>query len=93
MSKTYIEREALESKAVYMHGFGKNKYVPLKAIQQAQAADVVAVKHGRWLDGRCTNCWWEAPDFVQYEGYELNDWEPTPCCPNCGAMMNGGDDK
>ena len=38
----YIERGALEAKAVYMHGFGKNKYVPLKAIQQATAADVVA---------------------------------------------------
>ena len=44
----YIERGALESKAVYMHGFGRNKYVPLKAIQQAPAADVVEVKHGRW---------------------------------------------
>jgi hypothetical protein len=42
MSKDYIERGSLEAKAVYMHGFGKNKYVPLKAIQQATAADVVA---------------------------------------------------
>lgn len=25
----YIEREALRAKAVYMHGFGENKYVPL----------------------------------------------------------------
>ena len=48
MTKEYIERGALEAKAVYMHGFGKNKYVPLKAIQQAPVADVVAVKHGRW---------------------------------------------
>lgn len=54
-----------------------------------RAADAESVVHGRWLDGRCTNCAWEAPDFVQYEGYELNDWEPTPCCPNCGAKMDG----
>ena len=36
----YIEREALRAKAVYMHGFGENKYVPLKAIENAPAADV-----------------------------------------------------
>ena len=37
----YIERESVRSKAVYMHGFGKNKYVPLRAIEEAPAADVV----------------------------------------------------
>lgn len=37
----YIELEALRSKAVYMHGFGKNKYVPLRAIEEAPVADVV----------------------------------------------------
>ena len=30
-----IDAHALESKATYMHGFGKHKYVPLKAIQSA----------------------------------------------------------
>ena len=39
----YIEREALRAKAVYMHGFGENKYVPLKAIENAPAADVVSL--------------------------------------------------
>lgn len=57
---------------------------------EAPAADAGEVKHGRWFDGRCTNCAWEAPDFVQYEGYELDDWEPTPHCPSCGIEMVGG---
>lgn len=39
----YIEREALKAKAVYMHGFGENKYVPLKAIENAPAADAVSL--------------------------------------------------
>ena len=45
----YIEREALAAKAVYMHGFGKNKYVPLRVIESAPAADVVEVV-------RCKDC-------------------------------------
>lgn len=44
----YIEREALRSKAVYMHGFGNNKYVPLRAIEDAPAADVVPVVRCRY---------------------------------------------
>ena len=61
MSKEYIERGALESKAVYMHGFGKNKYVPLKAIQQASAADVVEVV-------RCKDCTMWDRDHISCEG-------------------------
>ena len=87
----YIERGALESKAVYMHGFGKNKYVPLKAIQQATAADVVEVKHGRWIqDGydradhipryTCSNC---RTEHYMRSGIMKN------YCPNCGAKMDG----
>lgn len=58
-------------------------------LDRQPTADVVPVVHGRWLDGRCTNCAYEAPDFISYVGYELDDWEPTPYCPNCGARMDG----
>lgn len=54
-----------------------------------KAADVAPVVHGRWIDGKCTNCGDEAPDFIAYIGCELDDWEPTPYCPNCGARMDG----
>lgn len=97
--KTYIEREALlgEDGLFAQRGCtGECAHCGLwskegcKVITEAPPADVVAVKYGRWFDGRCTNCAWEAPDFVQYEGYELEDWEPTPYCPSCGTEMVGG---
>jgi len=47
------------------------------------------VKRGRWIDGRCTNCAWEAPDTVNYYGYEDENWVYTKFCPNCGALMEG----
>lgn len=51
--------------------------------------DAAPIVHGRWLDGFCTNCACEAPDFITYVGCELYEWEPTPYCPNCGAKMDG----
>lgn len=84
----YIEREALEAKAVYMHGFGANKYVPLKAIVNAPAADVAPVVHGRWVDNTfCSNC----NGFVEDdEGHIIMSF--SDYCPNCGARMGRKDD-
>ena len=83
----YIERGALEAKAVYMHGFGENKYVSLKAIQQATAADVVEVKHAKWIGvydgwGSCSNC--KSMDKVH---------PLATNCRFCGAKMDGGADN
>lgn len=85
----YIEREALRAKAVYMHGFGENKYVPLKAIENAPAADVVPVKHGRTYTAH------EVAEILADEygdtcacNFNGNDeWLPMKCellddCPN-----------
>lgn len=49
------------------------------------AHGVTMQKHGRWLDGRCTNCAEEALEYVDEEG----DWivYTTDYCPNCGADM------
>lgn len=49
MAKEYIERDAVAKKAIYMHGFGNVKYVPLSAIMNQTAADVVEVV-------RCKDC-------------------------------------
>ena len=93
----YIEREALRAKAVYMHGFGENKYVPLKAIENAPAADVVPVKHGRWIDRG-----WDGDFSWRIDG-RGTCWRVYQCscckdeqhgspkynfCPNCGAKMD-----
>ena len=93
----YIERGALDSKAVYMHGFGKNKYVPLKAIQQASAADVVEVKHGWWVDKQ-TGAYgqWQSWCSVCGKHSGIGGVESSrhkPYCPKCGAKMDGGADN
>ena len=51
-------------------------------------ADVAPVRHGRWLDGKCTVCGWEEPDVGTWDGYDAEAWIETPYCPNCGAIMD-----
>ena len=46
------------------------------------------VRHGRWLDGKCTACGWEEPDVCTWIGYDSEAWIETPYCPNCGAKMD-----
>lgn len=86
----YIEREAVKSKATYMHGFGKGKYVSVANIDKITAADVVEVKRGRWIeeleigyDGSCNGthhrCSVCSEIFYDIDGYNF--------CPNCGARM------
>ena len=82
----YIEREALRSKAVYMHGFGNNKYVPLSAIENALAADVAPVVHGKWVYplGMAWN--YVCSECGKSIGVIKHNY-----CPNCGAHMKDGD--
>lgn len=44
-----IDADALKEKAIYMYGFGQNKYVPMKAIDNAPAIKAVEVV-------RCGEC-------------------------------------
>ena len=90
----YIEREALRSKAVYMHGFGNNKYVPLRAIEDAPTVDVAPVVHGRWEKRVIYICNSDnkpiAPIGLEYKCSECGRTEsnPEPYC-HCGARMDG----
>lgn len=80
----YIERDAVKSKATYMHGFGQGKYVSVANIDKIPAADVVEVKRGQNLrDGgifECSLCGWMDWDTMLADG-------PFNFCPNCGARM------
>ena len=76
---------------VYTEEDVRNAYTNGYSTGMAQGMEK-AVVHGRWLDGTCTRCWWEAPDVIGYDGHEYDDWSPTPYCPNCGAKMGGGSD-
>lgn len=58
-------------------------------------ADVKPVVRGKWLDGRCTNCAWELPDYEYYGGYEIGNvsCDAFNFCPHCGADMREGNDE
>ena len=88
----YIERETAVSWFIpYAHAEESiDADVVISDIKGMKAADVALVRHGRWLDGKCTVCGWEEPDVCTYGGYETESWVETPYCPNCGAKMMEG---
>ena len=63
----------------------------IKKMPKGIIADVVPMRHGRWVDkgeyAVCMEC--GGRSGTQYDGVE-----PTPLmtqfCPNCGAKMDGG---
>ena len=57
-------------------------------IEDAQAADVVPVVHGRWEPGNpiCPVC--GGNKFKDLDADIWCDWQPD-FCPNCGAKMDG----
>ena len=74
-----------------------------KGVDLIPAADVVEVRHGKWLkteepmgwhDVDCIECSachgsWVIADDVSFEDY-VEGWK---YCPNCGAKMDGKDDN
>ena len=88
----YIEREALitaiHADTQHLQSFDESFADLLMIdIEEAPAADVAPVRHGRWepVDARysrCTNCKRERNIRTQI-GWKF--------CPNCGAKMDGGE--
>lgn len=64
------------------------------AISQTPAADVVEVRHGRWMTTDayphhlyCSVCYKTYAKNAKW----VNELDlPTNYCPNCGAQMDGG---
>ena len=77
---SYIDREALERK---IHT-GMTTIQAMQVIMDEPAADVVEVRHGRWIeDGNyqyCSECG-EEHSWVDYR---------ADYCDVCGAKMDGG---
>ena len=96
----YISKENLQAKLNskkagpatkrYTEGWNDAILIVKSIIHCEKAADVVLVRHGKWLDGKCTVCGWEEPDVCIWLGYDSEAWIETPYCPNCGAIMDGG---
>lgn len=64
---------------------GNKAYSEIIALVEAvPAADVVEVRHGRWL--KCSDVYSDG----DYECSECHkrDWSDTNYCPNCGASMD-----
>lgn len=56
-------------------------------IEDAPAADVVPVVHGRWVDGKCSNCGVDIPTDDAHDAIFENECR---FCYYCGAKMDGG---
>ena len=92
----YIEREAVLKTVKRMDGVGGMAVLCRedveKAINNAPAADVAPVVHGRWVDKmvrdwHCSECGKKVPRQVYFDGYCYAD--KLNYCPNCGADMRG----
>ena len=93
--KEYIERGALIEK-MFPIGMPNNGKYPINAkavrtaIEQVPAADVVEVRHGKWLSVEgdvlfeCSICGTEVSTSWDYDDPEMFRY-----CPCCGAKMDG----
>lgn len=86
MSKEYIDRE--KAILVVRHAWAKG-LEPTQYIEQIPAADVVEVRHGRWVSVQhklarvCSVCNRDEPyKFADVDADVYN------YCPNCGAKMD-----
>ena len=104
MSKEYVEREVISEgirkyyyknppNSSYQEGFDYGLDKAQRVILNAPAADVVEVRHGRWIQPHwknsnycytCSKCRSEA----MHEKYEWAKQGIYPICPNCGARMS-----
>lgn len=93
MTDEYIPRQAA-LKAIH------TSTAPALEVKAMPAADVVEVRHGRWID----KTWTTEDDWSCYNhhvvicsvcnkqfDYIIN--EKSNYCPNCGAKMDGGQDN
>jgi len=49
--------------------------------------DAEPVRHGKWIEGKCTRCGEHAPYWSMATTYYKSNF-----CPNCGAYMRGKED-
>ena len=99
----FISREATIKRIKEVYCVGCNSYHGVRCracgtgdaidmIEDAPAADVAPVRHGRWVsvagkrDRICSRCLRNEP----YKNAD-DDAEVFEFCPHCGAKMDGGD--
>lgn len=94
----YIERDKAV-KLIFLAADTGRAANALSLLGKESVADVVEVVHGKWI-----GVWGDgyANGFIVYEEFECSrcgcvhhaDGEPTwDYCPQCGARMDGGENK
>lgn len=90
----YIERSAAV-KAVLRERSPANSVAQNRKLSIIQrdlltmlAADVAPVVHGRWVDGKCSNCGVDIPTDDAHDAIFESECHFCYCC---GAKMDGGD--
>lgn len=73
-TKIQLEKSACSAK--YMTTKASNECVP--------SADVAEVRHGKWINGKCSECGGDAPFWPMATTYYRSNF-----CHNCGARMDG----
>ncbi len=87
----YIEREALiRQREEFWQDGCDHMAVRVTNIMNIPPADVVEVRHGSWVDCKCSVCGEISPTLhLDMENeYKIRE---TPYCPTCGAKMDGKD--
>lgn len=70
------------------YAYRKEAIVTVEILCVDKAPTVDSVKHGRWLDGTCSECGKHAVNRVMFRGEVV--WEDSyDYCPHCGARMQG----
>lgn len=85
----YIEREAIlkHTTSVEVGAFSEWDVVKVEHIKNAPAADVVEVKHGKWI--KKNDCAFPVCSECHTWTDELQGTAEFNYCPNCGAKMDG----
>lgn len=88
----YIEREAAFNAITDLAGKAPTRsayeavWKSARALKKIPAADVAPVVHGRWVDGRCSNC---GVDIPTDDAHDVIFGNECRFCYYCGAMMDG----
>ena len=63
-------------------------YEATELVDDIPAADVAPVRHGRWL---CVDT--DTEQFFLCNRCKKKEYWESDYCPNCGCLMDGGDDE
>lgn len=72
------------------------KYAIIDFLRECATIEAEPVRHGRWVDHmcrdwRCSECGEKINKVRNVDGYCYDD--KPHYCPNCGAKMDGGEEK